>query len=102
MKQDVPVRMRPIAAPETIRLLVLRNEANEEIRSAYNKVFDMYHLHVRPLSTSTTFPVLEEANRVVGKWSPHLLLIEAAARLLLSSTLDLARKAMEEMSARPY
>lgn len=60
-------KKRAVASPYTLRFLALRNEAHEEIRSAYNKVFDMYYLDERPLDTSMTFPVLEEANRVVGK-----------------------------------
>lgn len=54
----------------------------------------------RPLDNLATFPVLEEANRVVGKWCPHLLEMKQAARLLLSITLDLEKNPMIEMSVQ--
>lgn len=73
VEPNIPSSCRPFLNPDTMLFFSMRNEAHEEFRNAYNKVFEIYYLYFRPFNNNVVFPVLEEANRVVGKWSVNLL-----------------------------
>lgn len=90
-------RNPPLYHPEQFSMLLLRTQAHDEIRRAYNNVHHFHHSEY-PRERFRGFLVFEEVNAIVAKWSKHLLQIDAASIALLLSLQDLSKKAMEDFS----
>lgn len=90
--------MLPFVRPDVLPALVMRNQAHDEIRSIYNKPHAIFYLYASPLNKDQALAVLDEANRVVGKCTTHLLHIEPSSVTLLSSLLDLSKKTIKELA----